>query len=322
MQMSKELSHQTILALIGNAIPQELQSNMIIIGSLAAAYSFFDEQSGEGIRTKDVDCMLSPGTKAIPVAKNVTQKLLDSAWTYRPSKDFPTPGTQEVPVKELPLVRLNPPGETEWFIELLCPPSVSDQGKAERNFERVETDQGHFALVSFGFFNLLEHEPINGPSNLRIANPSMMALCNLLHHPTIGQETIGGSAIKRSNKDLGRVLSLAYLTQEKDKDELESWAEGWAHVLTNKYPERAVALMQGVGSGLRELLRSTEDMEQAVESCQDGLLAKRRVTVPILQTTGRRILMTVIEPLERIAAQRQTLSPNTIRSAGAAPTKP
>ena len=210
--MLKELSHQTILALIGNAIPQELQSNMIIIGSLAAAYSFFDEQSGEGVRTKDVDCMLSPGAKAVPVATDVTQKLLDNAWTYRPSKNFPKPGTK------------------------------------------------------------------------------------------IRQETIGESAIKRSNKDLGRVLALAYLTQEKDKDELESWPASWAHVLTEKYPDRAATLMKGVGSGLRELLRSAEDMEQAIESCQTGLLAKRRITVPILQATGRRILMTVIEPLERLAA--------------------
>lgn len=300
--MIKELSHQTILALIGNAIPQELQSNMIIIGSLAAAYAFFDEQSGEGVRTKDVDCMLSPSAKAIPVAKDVTQKLLDNAWTFRPSKDFPTPGTRGVPAKDLPLVRLNPPGQTEWFIELLGPPLVRDQGKAGRKFERIETDKGHFALVSFGFFNLLEHEPISGPLSLRIANPSMMALCNLLHHPSISQETIAGSAMKRSTKDLGRVLALAYLTQEKNKDELETWAPSWAHVLSDKYPERADALMKGVGSGLRQLLQSAEDMEQAVESCQAGLLAKRRVTVPILQAAGRRVLMTVIEPLERMAA--------------------
>ena len=304
--MLKELSHQTILALIGNAIPQELQSNMIIIGSLAAAYSFFDDQSGEGVRTKDVDCMLSPGAKAVPVAKDVTQKLLDNAWTYRPSINFPKPGTKESSTKDLPLVRLNPPGATEWFIELLCPPSANNQGKAERNFERVETDKGHFALVSFGFFNLLEHEPINGPLSLRIANPSMMALCNLLHYPSIRQETIGGSTIKRSNKDLGRVLALAYLTQEKDKDELESWPASWAHVLTEKYPDRADTLMKGVGGGLRELLRSTEDMEQAVESCQTGLLAKRRITVPILQATGKRFLTTVIEPLERMTAPSPT----------------
>lgn len=300
--MIKELSHQTIFALIGKAIPQELQSNMIIIGSLAAAYSFFDNQSGEGVRTKDVDCMLSPSAKAIPVAKNVTQKLLDNSWTYRSSKDFPTPGTQEVPVKLLPLVRLNPPGQAEWFIELLCPPSVSDQGKAERIFKRLETDQGHFALVSFGFFNLLEHEPIKGPANLRIANPSMMALCNLLHHPSIGHETITGSTVKRSNKDLGRVLALAYLTQERDKDELETWAAIWQHALRTKYPQRASTLMQTVGSGLRELLQSPEDMEQAVETCQIGLLAKRRVNVPILQATGLRILRAVIDPVERVAA--------------------
>lgn len=300
--MIQELSHKTILALIGNAIPPELHSNMIIIGSLAAAYAFFDDHSGEGVRTKDVDCMLSPSAKAIPVAKDVTQKLLNSAWTYRPSKEFPAPGTKEVAAKDLPLVRLNPPGETEWFIELLCPPSANNQGKAERHFQRVVTDKGHFALVSFGFFNLLEHEPISGPANLRIANPSMMALCNLLHHPRISQETIGGSAIKRSNKDLGRVLALAYLTQEKDKDALETWASSWAQVLTDKYPLRADALMKRVGGGLRALLQSPEDMDQAVESCQTGLLAKRRVTVPLLQTTGKRILMTVIEPLERMAA--------------------
>lgn len=300
--MIKELSHQTILAPIGGAIPQALQSNMIIIGSLAAAYAFFDDLSGEGVRTKDVDCMLSPSATAIPVARDVTQKLLDNDWTYRPSKDFPTPGTKEVPAKQLPLVRLNPPGATEWFVELLCTPSASNQGKPERNFDRVETDQGHFALVSFGFFNLLEHEPISGPFSLRIASPSMMALCNLLHHPTIRQETIGDSGIKRSNKDLGRVLALAYLTQEKDKDALESWAASWAHVLTEKYPQRANALMKGAGSGLRELLRSAADMEQALESCQTGLLAKRRITVPILQATGKRILIAVIEPLEKMAA--------------------
>jgi hypothetical protein len=99
---------------------------------------------------------------------------------------------------------------------------------------------------------------------------------------------------------LGRVLALAYLTQEKDKDALETWASSWAQVLTDKYPLRADALMKSVGGGLRALLQSPEDLEQAVESCQTGLLAKRRVTVALLQTTGKRVLKTVIEPLERM----------------------
>ena len=89
--MITELSHQTILALIGNAIPQELQTNMIIIGSLAAAYSFFDEQSGEGIRTKDVDCMLSPGTKAIPAARDVTQSFWTTPGPTGQAKNFRHP---------------------------------------------------------------------------------------------------------------------------------------------------------------------------------------------------------------------------------------
>lgn len=44
----------------------------------------------------------------------------------------------------------------------------------------------------------------------------MMALANLLEHPTIGASTmsspIGGKTLKRANKDLGRVLAIATLS--------------------------------------------------------------------------------------------------------------
>lgn len=72
--------------------------------------------------------------------------------------------------------------------------------------------------------------------------------------------------------------------------------------MTEKYPQRADTLMKNIGAGLRELLQSPQDMEQAVESCQTGLLAKRRVTVAMLQTTGKRLLTMVIEPLEKMVA--------------------
>jgi len=149
-----------------------------------------------------------------------------------------------------------------------------------------------------------EHEPLISPSGLRIANPSMMALCNLLHHPCIGPKVIRGSSIKRSNKDLGGVLALAYLTQEKDRDALKSWPVSWAHVLASKYSNRSKALLAGIGGGLRQLLRSPEDMEQALETCQSGLLVRRRVTIPILQATGKRFLTAVIGPLEKMAEGR------------------
>jgi hypothetical protein len=63
------------------------------------------------------------------------------------------------------------------------------------------TSQGHFALCSFGYFALLEFEPIGTQHGIRLASPEMMALCNLLHHPKISDtrmsEPISGRSIKR-----------------------------------------------------------------------------------------------------------------------------
>jgi hypothetical protein len=46
-----------------------------------------------------------------------------------------------------------------------------------------------------------------------------MALANLLEHPVIGPQTmstkIGGRTLKRSNKDLGRVLAIARLSENR-----------------------------------------------------------------------------------------------------------
>jgi hypothetical protein len=60
----------------------------------------------------------------------------------------------------------------------------------------------------------------------------MMALANLLHHPSIGSETmnglIGGREIKRSNKDLGRVLALAQLSEARQEDSLLDWPKLWS----------------------------------------------------------------------------------------------
>ncbi len=53
----------------------------------------------------------------------------------------------------------------------------------------------------------------------------MMALANMLEHPKIKSDTMSGllqgRTIKRSNKDLGRVLAIAYLSTGKDVDSLE-----------------------------------------------------------------------------------------------------
>lgn len=51
------------------------------------------------------------------------------------------------------------------------------------------------------------------------------------------------------------------------------------------------------GSGLRQLLSSEEDMDQATL----GLLSSMEVTRDMLAGTGQRLLAEVIEPLEEAA---------------------
>jgi glycosyltransferase involved in cell wall biosynthesis len=56
----------------------------------------------------------------------------------------------------------------------------------------------------------------------------MMALANLLEHPRIKDDLIEDTNIKRSNKDLGRVLAIARLTPE---EMWETWPAAWAKAL-------------------------------------------------------------------------------------------
>ena len=100
--------------------------------------------------------------------------------------------------------------------------------------------RGHFSLCSFGFLLLAEYQPIATPFGIAIARPEMMALANLLHHPFIGPERmsglIGDRKIKRSNKDLGRVLALAYLSEERQEDSLLTWPDVWANCSERQIP--------------------------------------------------------------------------------------
>jgi hypothetical protein len=135
----------------------------------------------------------------------------------------------------------------------------------------------------------------------------MMALANLLHHPVIRPETMSGDhfrgrTIKRSNKDLGRVLALAYLARERDlrdaRDELGEWHTHMAAALREFFPHKAHELASVAGNGLRALLDSQGDLEEAITTCSLGLLASMEVGSEALRATGRRVLAEVIEPLQ------------------------
>lgn len=307
MKLEAALSPTEVLAQVGQALPADVRANVIIIGSLAAGYHFFAGDGARAIRTKDVDCLLSPHSKAVAAATEVTDQLIRADWKLREGQEWSQPGTKEDPEDGLPMVRLRPPGETAspWFLELLSAPPAYVPGGAGKKLRRVETSIGHFAICSFDFLALAEWEPLETVHGVRIARPEMMVLANLLHHPKIADILIAGTDYKRSNKDLGRVLALAYLATERDRrdgtEELGAWAGRMWRALHDKFGDQAACLANRAGAGLRALLASQADLEQALRIVNLGLLASMDVPVEGFSATGRRFMSEVIDELETLA---------------------
>lgn len=307
------LSPRDVLKQVAAALPADIRGSIIIIGSLAAGYRYFRDDPESLVQTKDVDCMLSPHIKAVPVGRVVAESLFRAQWRMREGPDgWGQPGTAAMPAEKLPLVRLHPPGSSEWFIELMVSPPPEEEPGARgdpadpgKQYVRLETAQGHFSLCSFRYLALVEQEPIMTEFGIAIARPEMMALANLLHHPDIGAETMGGliadREIERSNKDLGRVLALAFLAMREDEDALEAWPGAWKEALQKCFPGEWAALCARAGNGLRRLLESPDDMEEARHCCAFGLLASFRLTQAQLRLAGRRFMQETIEPVEAMA---------------------
>jgi hypothetical protein len=195
---------------------------------------------------------------------------------------------------------LKPPGESEWFIELLTvPESPSD---VKKRWIRIETSHGHFGLCSFGFLSLANFRPLPTPLGIAIARSELMALANLLEHPEIRPESMSGliatREIKRSNKDLGRVLAIARLATAHDEDAMLGWPNIWSAALKDRFPNDWLALARRAGDGLRQLLNQPNDLEEARHTCEFGLLASTPPTAEQLRVVGLRLLQDAIEPLE------------------------
>lgn len=300
------LSPEEVLKQIAEALPLECRNHVIIIGSLAAGYHFFSGDPERSIRTKDVDCMFSPHAKAVSAAGTVTEQLLRADWAPKAGGEWSEPGNEDTPEEKLPMIRLQPPverGSADWFLELLGAPDT--QSLEAKKFSRVITTRGHFAICSFNFLALAENQPIPTAFGVNIARPEMMALANMLHHPAIGPELIKGTTDKRSNKDLGRVLALAWLAAELDNrkgtETLYEWPTVMAKALKEKFPDRARELARRAGSGIEALLQSPADIDQALAICNRGLLASLEVDREGFAAIGRRFRQLVIEPLQEIA---------------------
>lgn len=116
--VSREVSPRKVLAEIAAAVPREVHPNIVIIGSLAAGYWLFPGDGSFGVRTKDVDCVLSPHLSAVEKGRAVAETLFAARWRARTEGDFGKPGNEHTPVDQLPVVRLYPPNGDDWFIEL------------------------------------------------------------------------------------------------------------------------------------------------------------------------------------------------------------
>lgn len=297
------VSPREVLEQVSSALPAAVRERVIVVGSLAAGFHFFGSRRGRGVRTKDADCLLAPRLAALTAGATLADELLKAGWSYHPVEEFPIPGTPATPTKDLPVLRLDPPGSPGWFLEVLGAHGEGDL--QDRSFERLVTSGGHFALASFRYLAVAERNPLSTDLGLRVARPEAMALANLLAHPTIRPDIISqpffGRAVKRSNKDLGRVLAIADLSGDKA---VQTWSQTWWDDLVACFGREAAALARRAGGGLRALLQSPADLEEARHTCEWGLLAGRARTVDALRAIGLRLLQDVIEPLEALASSR------------------
>ena len=294
-----DISPAKILQDVSRSIPSEFHKLIVVVGSLAAGFHYFGNDKDREVRTKDIDCVVSPRVEAVAAGKKITEHLLENGWEPIPQDGRTFPASPETPDAELPVIRLYPPKLRGWFLEFLTVPDPEDE--SNRQWMRVDLKGGHAGLASFRYLSLTDFNPLPTGYGINYAQPATMALANLLSHKKIGPETmsaeIGGREIKRSNKDLGRVLAMARLGDE----ELDGWPQIWVNALKSRFPTQFDRLALTVGNGLRALLASENDLEQAAHTCNHGLLVDDVVTTRELEFTGRRFMQDVIEPFDQLA---------------------
>ena len=298
-----QLSPSAVFFQVSEAVPESCRGNIVIIGSLAAGYHFYHGNRAISVRTKDVDCILEPFQEAVSAGRETARQLLDAGWQRRQKGEHVEPGDESTPEDQLPAVRLYPPGvdpedADAWFIEFLTVPESEDA--PEKSWTRMSIEEGHFGIPSFRFLSITAFEPLAIEKlGIRYARPEMMALANLLEHPEIKPERMSGLiaelSIKRSNKDLGRVIAIAVMA---DLDDYGVWRPLWEKALQHCFPSSWKKLASRVGGGLRELLNSEEDFKEAYHTCINGLLSSKTISQEALHIAGERMLVDLIEPLE------------------------
>ena len=272
-------------------LPETLHRNVLIVGSLAAAYYHRARLTDQVVATKDADVIVHPAG-AVRECVEIAQILLAADW--RRTEQCYAQRNRE-PASSLRAIRLHPRNTEAFFIELLGLPQPNQD--ETRTWVPCELDDGWYGIPCFRFMALLTSDRRDTELGIQHGSPPLMALANLLSHPVIGtarmQGDIEGRSILRSAKDLGRVLALAWL----EPGGVESWLSVWTEALMAHFHDDARALAAGAGAGLRQLLDDEGVMEEAHFTTSVGLLRGHNVTVDQLKIAGDRFWVDLIQPL-------------------------
>lgn len=286
------VSAEATMKLVASQLPSSLHPNVLLVGSLAAAYHY-RTQLGTDVRTKDADVVIQPAG-SLSTCRDIALRLLEHGWR-RTEKCFPS--RTAAPTDSLRAIRLYPPRVTSYFVELLALPERRQTDS--RVWSPVELDDGWYGVPSFRFMGLFEHVQQTSKEGLAYPHPAMMALANALSHPGLGTDTmsesIEGRTILRSAKDLGRVLALAWL---EGPDALEEWPTLWQAALQSRFREAWRPFGRSAAAGVRALLASEDAFEQAHHTVTSGLLADKALSITALRATGERVLALAFAPLE------------------------
>lgn len=75
----------------------------------------------------------------------------------------------------------------------------------------------------------------------------------------------------------------------------------WQNALLYRFPDEWQGLAREAGLGIRQLLESELDLEEAYHTCIYGLLASEPPDMEQLRIAGKRLLQDAIKPLEKLA---------------------
>jgi len=278
-----------VLRLLAADVPSTLHPNLLLAGSLAAAYHYRTDAQRE-VLTKDADLVVQPAG-ATSECLETARQLLEHGWRPTPAMK---PGRAESPDDDLTLIRLYPPNSEIYFVELMAMPAPAQV--PVKTWVRVELQgtayDGWYVVPSFRYVSLFANDAQRSEVGIHYASPALMALANMLSHQVVGKTTIAGSNTLRSAKDLGRAITLARLATAED---LETWPAKWWAALQAHFVGEASDLARRAGDGVKALLADGDALVQAVELANTGLLVGRTVTRPQFEIAGEQLLVLVAD---------------------------